>query len=162
MSQSDSSLTVDLYVRSLAVGDGSARIEETLSRLEDLESEGAIDDYAVHVWGEGVSLDPRIAETEAGSFIREHVAAFREWARDTGRTLTGFREHTTNSAMTGRVHRNLRVPAMALCKRRDDEIEWVAPCDDDGETTTVADRLAAIEEDADPSSGRRLTAPADD
>lgn len=89
-------VTATLYVRSLAAGDNHARIEETLSRLDDLESNGTIDDYTVHVWGEGVSLDPRIADTDAGGFIRERVAAFREWAYETGRTLTGFREHRTS------------------------------------------------------------------
>lgn len=139
-------VTATLYVRSLAAGDNHARIEETLSRLDDLESNGTIDDYTVHVWGEGVSLDPQITETDAGGFIRERVAAFREWAHETGRTLTGFREHTTRSAMTGRVYCNLRLPAMVLAERRGEDIEWVSPCEDeDSEPTTVVDRLATLE-----------------
>lgn len=145
MPQSDARRTVDLYVRSLAAGDNHARIEETLSRLAALERAGTIDEYDLHVWGDGVSLDPRITDTDAGAFIRERVTAFREWAHETGHELVGFAERTTHSAMTGRTHRNVTVPAMALCEYRDGDIEWVAPCKDQvGAMTTVADRLAAL------------------
>lgn len=146
MSHSESPHVVELYVRSLAAGDSQARVEETLSRLRDLESDGAIDDYDVHVWGDGVALDSQVTETDAGAFIRERVAAFREWAHEADRDLAGFDERTTHSAMTGRAHRNLSVPAMALCERRGEDIEWVAPCEDDG-TVTVGDRLDALEEE---------------
>lgn len=145
MSQSDALYRAELYVRSLAADDSQVQIEEALSRLEELESAGTIDDYAVHVWEKGISLDPQIVATDAGAFIRDRVAAFREWSRETGRALPGFAERTTRSAMTGRTHQNLTVPTIALCERHGEEIVWVAPCENaDGTVTTVADRLAAL------------------
>lgn len=136
---------VELFVRSLAAGDSQARVGATIERLDELLDAGAIDGYDVHLWGTGVSLDPRIVGTETGSFIRERVASFQEWAHESGRELPGFEVETRSSAMTGRVHRNVAVPTMAICERHDGVVEWVAPCADEAGTTTVEDRLAALE-----------------
>lgn len=152
MSRVETPPTVELYVRSLAGGDSQARVGEALSRLETLEREGAVADYDVHVWGEGLSLDPAVTATDAGAFIRERVAAFREWAREADRELAGVEERTVHSAITGTTTRNVSLPAMALCERRDGAIEWVAPSTGPEGTTTVADRLAALGSAADAPS----------
>lgn len=154
--------TVELYVRSLAAGDNQARISDTLSRLADLDAEGVIEDYEVHVWGDGVSLDSEITGTEAGSFIRETAAAFREWAHDTGRELSGFETETTHSAMTGRTHRNLSVPTMAVCERVDDEVTWVAPCTDGDAVHSVGDYVSTLEREGEPAAPEKLAVRADD
>ncbi|WP_254535426.1 HTH domain-containing protein [Halomarina litorea] len=154
--------TVEVYVRSLAAGDNQARISDTLSRLADLSAEDVIEGYEVHVWGEGVSLDPEITGTEAGSFIRETAAAFREWAHETGRDLSGFETETTHSAMTGRTHRNLSVPTMAICEKVDDEVTWVAPCTDGDSVHTVSDYVDTLEREGEPAAREELAVRADD
>jgi hypothetical protein len=159
---SEAAPTVEVYVRTLAAGDNQSRISETLSTLANLSGEGVIDDYEVHVWGEGVSLDPEITGTEAGSFIRETAAEFREWAQETDRELTGFETKTTHSAMTGRSHRNLSVPTMAICERTDEEVTWVAPCTDGDVVHTVGDYVSELERDGETAESEALAARADD
>lgn len=143
----ESSHIVEVYVRSLASGDQQAQIRESRRRLEELVDTDVIDEYEIHVWGDGVCLDSPLVETETGAFIRERVAAFREWAHETGHELVGFANRTTRSAITGRVNENVVVPTMAACERRGDVIKRVAPSrsDADGTLTTVADLLSTLE-----------------
>jgi hypothetical protein len=91
-----------------------------------------------------VCLDSPVIETDAGSFIRERVAMFREWAHKTDTELIGFTDRTRQSAITGRVCENIVVPALAICERSGEDIEWVAPCEADEGVVSVADRLSAI------------------
>lgn len=158
---SQSTPTVELYVRSLSAGDDQARISDTLSRLADLAAEDVIEDYEVHVWGGGLSLEPEITGTDAGAFIRETAASFREWAHETGRELSGFETETVHSAMTGRTHRNLSVPTMAICERTDGDVTWVAPCTDGDSVHSVGDYIATLEREQE-SASEKLAIRADD
>lgn len=144
MARDDAPRTIELYARSLAAGDNQARLVDALSRLEALDDSGIIDDYELYVWGDGVCLDSSVVETDAGSFIRERVASFREWAHETDTELIGFADRTRQSAITGRVRENIVVPALAVCERSGEDIECVAPCAVDEEVVSVADRLSAI------------------
>lgn len=114
MPQSEGLHTVNLYVRSLAAGDSRARIADVLSQLEELERTGPIDEYEVHVWGDGVCLDSAVTETTLGASMREQIAALREWATRTNCELTEFANWTRRSAISGEVHRYIVFPSMAL------------------------------------------------
>ncbi|WP_254545955.1 HTH domain-containing protein [Halomarina pelagica] len=144
MSDADTRRTVELFVRSLTSSERQACLDATLERLSRLESDGHIDGFTVSVWGDGVCLSGRAAETEAAAEIRERVEEFSEWAESAGVELPGFERRETRSLVTGGCHENLSLPVMALADRTDDDLSFVAPCVDGGTVHTVGDRLAAL------------------
>lgn len=153
--------TLELYVRSLSADAGTSLVRDVLDRIARLEADGVIDGYEVTVWGDGVSLDDRVLATDAARTIHDHVEEFREWAEETGRTLTGFETRDTRSSVTSEVWRNLTVPTVALAERHGEALSWVAPCHD-GTPHSVSERLDQLAEGRAGPPRRQYALEADD
>jgi hypothetical protein len=153
------SVSLELYVRSLAPRAGHAQQEALIRRLEELDATDRIDEYSVTVWGRRVSLSSAAAETDAGQFVLDRVEAFRDWARRSSRSVDSFFEtHRVESSLTDEEYVALVLPAVVLAEYRDGELAYVAPCSDGGTATTPADQLDHLESspvlDSDPLGNR--------
>lgn len=138
--------TIDLYVRSLAPRGQQTTQNAIINRLDELESMGAISAYTVHVWGRKVAPLSAAGQTEAGQFISDQVTAFETWADDVGRSLDSFFEtQAVQSAYRDETHETSVLPAATLAEYEGDTLTFVAPSTDGDTSTTVHDRLDALE-----------------
>lgn len=149
------SVTVELHVRSLAPRAGKGQQESAIDRLNELESEGHIDEFSVNVWGKRVSLSSAASQTDAAQFVLDRVEEFRDWARRTGRSVDSFFEtRRVESSITDEKYAALVLPSLTLAEYRGGELAYVAPCSDGGDVHTVDDRLDTLESgpvmDSDP------------
>lgn len=143
----ESTVSVELYVRSLAPRAGRRRMEETVRRLATLEDRDAIGEYRVYVTGKTIPASPAEAVTEFGAFLCNRIAAFRDWADRTGRSLAPrFTRRAVDSAFTGERYHAVAAPELMLAEYVDCDLRFVAPCEDDGTQVTVADRLVRLED----------------
>lgn len=158
------SQTLELYLRSLSSSTTGVRLESIIDRLKALVAEGHIADYTITVWGERVSTDAAVAQTEQGAFIHRRIAEFRQWASEHDATLEGgFDTRTVHSSITGETHEFVPLPSVALAARRDGDLEWVVPSSDDAGTTTAIDRLESITSEwQEPETVERVAVPSDD
>lgn len=139
-------VSVDLHVRSLAPRAGHAQQNAVIERLDELESAGQIDEFTVNVWGRQVSLSTAAAKTDAGQFVLNRVDQFREWARESGRSVDSFFEtRRVQSSITDEQYAALVLPALTLAEYHDGELAYVAPCSDGDTVCTVADRIDVLE-----------------
>lgn len=161
----ESTTTVELYVRSLSSGTG-VPVEAIIDHLDVFETDGQIDDYTITVWGSRVSTDRTVAHTDAGAFIRNRVAEFKQWATESGSTLNGgFDRETVHSAITGETHEFIPLPSVALACRRDGELEWVVPSTDtEGvDPVTPMDQITQfMNEHQEAETSERAVVPSDD
>lgn len=145
MATDEAEKTVELYVRSLTPDDGrgpQSAVIDTLSRLED---EGRIDELTVSVWGRIVGLSTTARRTDEGQAILDTIAAFRAWARATGRSLNpAFTTRETTARITGESHASILLPTMVLAEYHDGELHHVTPHQQNGAVTTVADRVNTL------------------
>ncbi len=159
------SQTLELYVRSLSSGTGTP-VESMIDQLERAQTDGEISDYSVTVWGERISTEPTVARTAAGKRIRERVREFRQWATESGETLSGgFDRETIHSAITGDSHEFITLPSVALACRNEGELSWVVPSKpaETADPVTAADRLRSLLTDRTESDSReRAVVPSDD
>ena len=137
---------LELYVRSLAPTGGREAQEAAIERLDRLERTGTVDAARVHVWGREIAPDSAAAGTESGRRVLDRIEAFETWARRADVSLASFfRTREVHSEITGRDYRTIVLPGMALAEYRDDTLAYVTPCSDDGQMTTVTDRLETLE-----------------
>jgi hypothetical protein len=135
---------VELFVRSLSPADRSPT-ETQLHRLRRLADEDAVD-LSVSVWGREVGLSTTAARTDAGEFVLDRVAAFREWADAHDVCVeTFFETREVDSGLTGESYTALVLPVVCLAEYRDDEVHHVAPYTTGSAVHTVADRISALE-----------------
>jgi hypothetical protein len=162
--ETTTSQTLELYVRSLSSSATGIRLESIIDRLKAFVAEGHINDYTVTVWGERVSTDETVSQTDQGAFIHRRIAEFRRWASEHGATLEGgFDTRTTHSSITGETHEFVPLPSVALAARRDGDLEWVVPSSDDAGTTSAMDQLESITSDwQEPETVERTAIPSDD
>lgn len=136
------SVTVDLHVRSLAPRAGHSQQNAAIERLDDLASAGRVGEFNVHVWGHQVSLSTAAAKTDAGQFVLNRVEQFREWAKETGRSIGSFFEtRRVESEIMDEEYAALVLPSLTLAEYRDGDLAFVAPCSDGGSVCTVEDRI---------------------
>jgi len=161
--------TVDVFVRSLAPTNGLERQRAVIDRLDRLESDGAIDGYDVHVWGEAVAVDAPLSATETGRGVRTRVAAFQQWALAENVSVQPFFERTErSSAMTGDEQTVITLPSITVAEREKAELVGMAPHRSEGEVVSVLDYLDELEHrrtgiDAETAmSSSRMAIPSDD
>jgi len=143
---------VELFVRSLSPGTGRSPTETQLNRLRQLADEGSVD-LSVSVWGREVGLSTTAARTDAGEFVLDRVASFREWADAHDVCVEPFFEtREVESGLTGESYTALVLPVVCLAEYRDDDLCHVAPYTTGSAVHTVADRVSALEDAADGSS----------
>lgn len=116
-----------------------------VARLEALESAEWLDDFEVRTWG--ASLDPTSRpRTWRDAVVRDRVAAFRAWARRTGRALPAFETvRTCGEGRMGAERTVVRLPSVTLAAYRGDALEWVAPAADPDGFHTTSEWVAAAE-----------------
>lgn len=143
---SEADVTLDFYVRSLAVPGAQAEQDAVIARLERLDKQGAITAFTTHVWGTRVPRDTATARTDAGRNVLEQVEAFREWADRNGMSVMSFFDaEETRSAITDEAYTAITLPTMTLAEYVGDTLRFVAPCTDERTFYSVADRLDALE-----------------
>jgi hypothetical protein len=146
---------VELFVRSLSPSGATHQQERILERLDELATEGHIDDYEVTVWGERVVPDSIAAETPTGERVLDTVEEFQSWATAHGVAVDRFYpERTVESAITGEEFTAISLPVVAMAEYVDDRLHHVTP--HEGETVqTVLDRLDALDGDRERSAEQR-------
>lgn len=141
----EETVTVDLFVRSLAPIQGRERQEALLGRLEQLTTDGQVDEFSVHVWGDAVATDSALAKTDAGKGVRTLVASFRQWALAENVSVEQFFEkREVSSSMTGDSYSALTLPSVAIAEYEDGELVGMGPHDDGTDTVTVRAYLDAL------------------
>lgn len=136
---------VELYVRSLCPSGAEHQPEQITERLNELVEAGRIADFSIHVWGKQVPCD---GETAVGEAIRDRIESFKAWSDRAGTTITpSFESRETHSLLTDETHDTIVLPTLCLAEYQGDDLQYVAPCVEDGSVCTVHDRLGALEEE---------------
>lgn len=139
-------MTLELYVRSLSDSATKAPQEAVLERLSELEREGTVDGYTVHVWGRQICPDTPVADTDIGRFVLDRIGAFEDWARCSGLSIGSFFDtYEVRSSITDESYTAITVPSIALAEFHGDELRRVTPHSDGGAVHTVDDHLDALE-----------------
>lgn len=141
-SNTDSTVTLELYVRSLACRGGQDLQDSVIERLDQLAANGTIDDYTIELWGDRIPTGGAIAETETCQQLQERIEAFLDWAERTGVEFRGcFDTEQVYSEFTDERYQAIELPQRALAEYHDGTLTWVAPCVDQDTVYTVSDRL---------------------
>lgn len=139
---SETTPTLDLYVRSLAPARGSERLHEIVDQLDRMETDGQIDGYDIHVWGDAVATDAALSETETGSAVLSQVAAFQQWALTENVSVGRFFERREqSSALTGETTSVITLPEVTVAEYQGRELVGMAPHRDGEETVSVREYL---------------------
>lgn len=138
---------VELFVRSLSPSEARNPVDSQLQRLRTLRTNEDVADLSVSVWGREVGLSSTAVRTDAGEFVLERVAAFREWADRRGVSLEPFFEsREVRSELTGEEYATLVLPVSCMAEYEDGRLVHVAPHAADDAVCTVADRIDRLEE----------------
>lgn len=136
---------VELHVRSLSEARNPA--SEHLDRLRALADRGEID-LSVSVWGREVGLSTAARETDAGQYVLDRVASFREWADERDVSVEPFfRTRQVHSTVTGESYATLVLPVSCLAEYRDGSLVHVAPYTTENAVHSVADHVSRLESD---------------
>lgn len=127
-----------------------APVDSTLRTLDSLEVDGDIDSYTVGAW----PAEVHVGEGDTPSTHSDVVALFEEfdaWAEQCGASIRPpFAVETRTSEITGESRDVLTTPVQCLAVYVDDALAEVLPHSagraGDGETCTVADGLAFLQE----------------
>lgn len=153
-------VSIELYVRSLSPRESRRRIESIACRLDTLVDDGAVAHYRVLPTGRELPARPADAVTDYGRYLLRRVAAFREWAAETGRCLDAqFERHTVESSFTGESHDALVVPTVVMAEYDDQDLRFVTPCGDGSDHLTVQDRLDHLLADGTVSPAEQAPSP---
>jgi hypothetical protein len=132
---------VELYVRSLAPTDIRDRQESVIERLAELDESDRIKAFDVVLCGDCVCSSAATAKTDIGQQLLDRYERFEQWAQESDRTLAGFTEQATSSAMLETTVTGISFPRLALAEYRGGELAYVAPSRNGTEHTTVLDRI---------------------
>lgn len=136
MTDGPPSLTVELYVRSLAPDGTRLAVESVVERLQRLEAGDAIANFTVHVTGKKVCPHSPTARIEPGTFLLDRVASFEAWADRTGRSVSGaFRRIEDAEGIDGSDHSGVAFPTMAMAEYEDGDLRFVSPAARDRPST---------------------------
>lgn len=137
---------IELYVRSLLPDGAHERQEAVIDQLDRLDREGRIDDFSVIVWGKHISRESAAAHTEAGEYILNRVAEFKQWALSNNVSLESFYQTTAvDNEVTDEAYTTMTLPVMGLAEYRSGELQHVAPCTKGEAVHTITDRLERLE-----------------
>ncbi|MDS0283515.1 HTH domain-containing protein [Haloarcula onubensis] len=149
---------IELYVRSMLPDGAGARQERVIDELDELERREEIAGYNVVVWGKQIAPESAAAATEAGRYICNRVAEFKQWALSNNVSLESFYQRTTvDSEATESASEAMVLPVMGLAEYDGAELAHVAPCTKGEDVHTITDRLDRLEA-GDPSALEQRTA----
>jgi len=125
---------------------GAERQAEIIGRLEQLESDGHIEGFNVHVWGDAVATETALSDTDTGRGVRNLVAAFEQWALSENVSVQSFFERTEkSSALSGEKQAVITLPSIAVAEYDGHELVGMAPHETDDGTLSVREYLEAAE-----------------
>lgn len=155
MTRTGGDRTVELWVRSFAPTENTARRERVLDRLETLVEAGDLDDVTVRVWGDEIVVEgdqPAVARE-----ILSRVERFEAWADAEDAELgSAFERRRVDCSFTERTCVSQRLPAMALAEYVDDDLQCVTPHRREGSRLSVPERvrrLAGVQDDGERGPG---------
>lgn len=156
--------TVELWVRSFAPTEHTARRKRVMDRLETLVEAGDLDDVTVRVWGDEIAVEGD--QPAAAREILTRVERFEEWADAADAELgRAFERRRVECSFTERTCVSQRLPAMALAEFADGDLQCVTPHRREGAQVSVPERvrwLAGVDGEGGPGSEGETTAlPAD-
>ena len=151
----DTRRSIELFVRSLAPNGATQQQEAILSRLDQLDERGVVDNYTVTIWDERIVPESLAAQSGTGREIGETVDQFQAWADERDVSLDRFFiDQTIHSAITGDRYSAIALPVFALAEYEDGELRSVTPHERDKGTLTVEDRLELLGEQATRKDGQ--------
>ncbi|MFC6757365.1 HTH domain-containing protein [Halomicroarcula sp. GCM10025894] len=137
---------VELYVRSMLPDGAGSRQEAVIDKLDELERREEIAGYNVVVWGKQIAPESAAANTEAGRYILNRVAEFKQWALSNNVSLESFYQRTSvDSEVTESAYDAMVLPVMGLAEYDGNELAHVAPCTRGEAVHTITDRLERLE-----------------
>jgi hypothetical protein len=145
--------TLELLVRSLAPQSQFADQEAILARLETLSEMGAIDDYTVHVVGDGVVPGSRVAHTETGQLLLHRLLVLDRWTDRNDLSLAATAAVDSRAATSGNLPAITVTPA-TLLEYRGTRLRFASPIGQGDRTCSIRQHLDAI----DPESSTQLRA----
>lgn len=147
----------ELFVRSGLPAPVQKRCEAVEALLDELESDGVVDEVSTTFWAKRVPVDG------GHSPERARYNEFCEWAREAGACLAPFFDtRECYSFETGEKRTELVLPTLCLAIYEDDELTRVAPFTRGGESRTIEDCLIDLTEGDQPVPAATATAPTAD
>lgn len=144
MSETDP-VRMELYVRSLLPESAASSQNEVIDALEELEAEGAIDEFTLLVWGDRAPASPGGTRTDAGLFALNRVAVFSEWAERNDRSIEPFFERrTVDSELADEHYQAVVFPRMTLAEYEGQDLRSVTPCRGPERADSVPDRVSRL------------------
>lgn len=141
-----SSTSVVLYVRSLSETAFESWQRSVIERLQRLSAAGGIDGFEVQVWGKQLVLSGPTIRTACGRRFLDQFRRLQRWAEENDASLEPyFAVRDVTCEPTGEAFTVVSFPVAALIERRDGAIVSVAPRTTPAGTTSVDDRLDALE-----------------
>jgi hypothetical protein len=116
-----------------------------LDRLRELETDGAVDDVSVRVWGRYVDPPSDAPAGEEGS-IQTRIAEFEAWADREDHSLKPAFGRCERTTMVSTDRREvIRLPLQCLAVYAGDRLVGVFPCSTGSGMETVADCVGRLE-----------------
>lgn len=138
---------LELYVRSLAPRGRRSHHNAVLDKLKALSMENEISEYSVYVCGKRLPANPEDTRTDFGAFLHGRIAVVELWAATNDIPLGSlFRRQHIDSSLCGESGPELVLPSMLLAEYEGSSLRFVAPCETEKRSWTVADRLQALSE----------------
>lgn len=151
MAETDTSRTVDLYMR--ADESTLGRRREITERLESIQSSGGIDRFTVRTWPRNVALDGPNEDVLAV------VERFQQWANEEDVDFgPAFGRRDYERSFTDESGEIVTLPTVALAVYEGDELVAVAPHADASHLQTVDELLATLDERTGTHPDRRIVA----
>lgn len=155
---SGTGIRLELYVRSLAPRGRRSHQAAVLDRLKTLSMDGEIADYSVYVCGKRLPANPENTRTALGDYLHNRIAVFELWAAKNGIPLDSvFRRQRIDSTLSGESDPELVVPTMLLAEYEGSSLRFVAPCETNSRSWTVAERLKTLNKQEDPDETAALS-----
>jgi len=147
----------ELFVRSDLPTPVQKRCEAVESLLEDLKSDGVVDETETTFWAKRIPVDGGYSPE------RERYNEFCEWAREAGVCLAPyFDTRECYSFETGEKRTELVLPALCLAIYEDGELTQMAPFTKDGEPQTIGDCLTDLADEERPTPAAPTPTPTAD
>jgi len=139
--------TVELWIRSFTPCGAAGNHERAVELADRLGSRRGLT-VEVEVWGDAFDRSGRAPNAPVLERIEGRLAAFEEWAAETGRRLDPFfRTRHVESTITGDARTICRLPTLAVAEYRGERLVHVTPCRHGDRTVEPIDRLETLLED---------------
>jgi len=138
--------TVKLFLRADPELGCEAQKQAVLERLEELEAEGRIDTYEIHIWTKEIRISGPLEGTSYYQMVFDHFTAFQQWAdRESVKLKSAFKIQSVDCKITNETYSVLSLPSICLAVYEDSDLCAVYPHTDDDASRTVTNCLDTLE-----------------